>query len=199
MLVILTVEGPNACGKTTFINKFKSVSPLPVEIISVKTHGNMSKALLNNVVKRNTFNFNNLYLVGMINAHLELLNYAMENNRDDKIILLDRSIPSNYVYQYYMSNTPQLNLQAYNMWLDPMSNVAYMVYINPGVDVLKERLLKRADADHLVKDIDDIQAGYDEYFTKIRIPDIEIQDSMDVYPVFKRLGISCKELTDAVS
>lgn len=170
--MIFILEGCNCSGKTTIMESVMratngNIDGSEIELVSIKDilikYPDLHKAL----TTRKTFDFNDVQILQMVASHIELITTSITRSiNNNSIVILDRSIPSYYVYQG-IGNMVDISMLLYQHMLKPYEEHLCCIYLAPGIDIVKQRLSARADASHLVEQIPAIYDRYEHYFNNV--------------------------------
>lgn len=204
--MILAIEGPNGCGKTTFIEQLKKeMNDREFVTLNIKEHSSLKESILNKIKNRDTNNFTLDEIISIGTCHLELISKAEELSDQGKMVFLDRSIASFYVYQYVLyefmgHNETCKKVKAFikNILIHEANEIT-TIYMDIPYTILKNRLERRGDSEHLLTDLKLIVDGYKEYFAQpeltscYRITSTDIRDCLDDIKqlCYKRTGEYC--------
>jgi thymidylate kinase len=142
-----------------------SIRGRDIELVSIKDILVKYPDLHQALTSRKTFDFNDVQILQMVASHIELITTSIARSiTNNSIVILDRSIPSYFVYQS-LGNMADISTLLYRNILKPYESHLCCIYLAPGIDVIKQRLSIRADANHLVDKIPDIYERYEHYFS----------------------------------
>lgn len=167
--MIVVLEGCNCSGKTTVMQAVMdatggNIRGKNIQLASIKDEVVKYPELHELLVTRRTFEFNDVQLLQMVASHIEhITNNITRSKSNNSIIILDRSIPSYYVYQG-TGDMFNIAMTLYRNVLKMYEKQLCCIYLAPGIDVVKQRLANRGDANHLVEKIAPIYDRYEQYF-----------------------------------
>jgi len=202
--MILAVEGPNACGKSTFIDtliaRLKKDHPRgpPIHMLDIRQHTHLGKDVVKTMNARDTFHLSESILMRMAAAHIELIENAMCLEKISPcLVILARTLPSFYVYQYAQSSLCDKALELYQRFLSPWEYSSEIVYMATDYATTKQRLISRGDAEHLMEDLGSLWCEYQAYFTGVRKPNYTVADQHSsnatveqISQAYQQLGIT---------
>lgn len=167
--MIVALEGCNCSGKTTVMQAIMkatngSLRGKDIKLATIKDEVAKYPELHQTLLTRRTFEFNDVQLLQMVSAHIEnIKNNIARSQADNSIIILDRTVPSYYVYQS-TGDMVDIAVLLYRNILKVYEKQLRCIYLAPGIDVVKQRLINRGDANHLVEKMEPIYNRYEYYF-----------------------------------
>jgi thymidylate kinase len=157
---IILIDAPNGAGKDYLISGLSSKieERYPTTFVDILTIKSLLKdELKNKVVERKTYDFNQNLFKELMDKHIEFLRYIDKSLNEipsedftSKVVLINRYIPSFYVYQMCMNDTPP-TLEEWNdfntRYQQILTDIAnrhkvIQIFILPDEDTLIERLDK---------------------------------------------------------
>lgn len=161
-MTVIALEGVNGCGKSTLI---KALVEKNRNIIALNIKDEMveDEALLTRFYERDTLGLADELVRSLLAAHIRLLEKAQRLSQEGHRVLLDRSIASFYVYQYYLSDRNRLNHQLYVTLLKPLERRIHYVWLDVALEALVARLHARGDPIEQ-EELYLRQEGYRHYF-----------------------------------
>lgn len=143
-MTIVALEGVNGCGKSTLIRTLIEKNQSLIAL-NIKDEMLEDEALLTRFYERDTLGLADELIRSLLAAHIRLLERAQRLSQEGHRVILDRSIASFYVYQYYLSDRNRLNHQLYVTLLKPLERCIHYLWLDVALEELVARLHARGD------------------------------------------------------
>lgn len=203
--LFIVIEGPDACGKTTQIEKLKNyLSENQKEVILTREPGGteISEKIRKLILDPKNENMKDetealLYAASRAQHYLEKIKPAVESG---KVVICDRFVHSSLVYQGYARKLGIQKVKEINDFALNEYSPDVILYFDIDYDEAQERLISRGNLDRLEKASEefhrDIYRGYKKVFKEVS-QNVEVIDARknieEVFNVVKKVIIGYLE------
>jgi len=203
--LFIVIEGPDACGKTTQIEKLKNyLSENQKEVILTREPGGteISEKIRKLILDPKNENMKDetealLYAASRAQHYLEKIKPAVESG---KVVICDRFVHSSLVYQGYARKLGIQKVKEINDFALNGYSPDVILYFDIDYDEAQERLISRGNLDRLEKASEefhrDIYRGYKKVFKEVS-QNVEVIDARknieEVFNVVKKVIIGYLE------
>lgn len=203
--LFIVIEGPDACGKTTQIEKLKNyLSENQKEVILTREPGGteISEKIRKLILDPENENMKDetealLYAASRAQHYLEKIKPAVESG---KVVICDRFVHSSLVYQGYARKLGIQKVKEINDFALNGYSPDVILYFDIDYDEAQERLISRGNLDRLEKASEefhrDIYRGYKKVFKEVS-QNVEVIDARknieEVFNVVKKVIIGYLE------
>lgn len=185
--MLIVIEGPDGSGKTTLVKEIsKQIDNCVVSNPFDNEYGKLVKQILNyskvklpDLQENNEFHqfaFKNELMKNAIYCAHEELKELFQSR--DKIVLMDRWVPSFYAYQnpYLTKETSDFFSQYFDYHEGSMYRPDFSIYLLADKQTILERISGRGETDklddHFINRIDDIINDYNRFIMAYEDPSL---------------------------